>query len=115
LLGYREPPVSPVALALGRPLYAPSRGVFATRPDWSPRQRDLSPSELRCAARGLAQRHGKDVVLVMNRELPRWPELDPAGSVHGAIVQSEDYDIYLLRVARLPGTADEAACREGPP
>jgi hypothetical protein len=110
LLGYREPPAASVALALGRPLYAPSRGVYATRPDWGPRQRDLSIVELRCAARDLARRERQDVILVMNQELPPWRELDAAGSRRGAIVGDEDYFLYRLRLDRLATTAKEAAC-----
>jgi hypothetical protein len=112
LLGYREPPAATVALALGRPLYFPSRGVFTTYPDYGPEQRELSEPELRCAARGLARREGRDVVLVMNRELPPWEELEAAGATLGAIVPTEDYHLYWLRFARLSGTAAAARCKE---
>lgn len=110
LLGYREPPAAPVALALGRPLFAPSRGVFASYPDWGPEQRDLSPEELRCAARGLAERQGRDVVLVMNQELPPWAEVEAAGAVLGAIQSTEDYRLYRLLYGRLQDTASAARC-----
>ena len=40
----------------GRPLFAPSRGLFTTHPDWGPEQRDLSPHELRCAPRAPSPR-----------------------------------------------------------
>jgi hypothetical protein len=117
LLAHREPPASPVALALGRPLYFPSRGAFLTHPDWGPDRRDFSLPELRCAARGLARRAGQDVVLVLSHPIPPWPEVDPAGAALGAIVPSEDYHLYRLRRARLAATAAEAACAreaEGP-
>lgn len=110
LLGHREPPAATVALFLGRPLYSPSRKIFVTHPDWGPEQRELSDQELRCAARELARREAGDVVLVMNRQLPAWEELDPAGSTHGAIVDTEDYHLYWLRHGRLTPTAPAALC-----
>jgi hypothetical protein len=112
LLGYREPPAATVALALGRPLYFPSRGVLATYPDWGPRQRELSREELRCAARELARREAGDVLLVMSQELPPWEELAAAGSRVGAIVSTEDYHLYWLRHGRLAETAGAARCGE---
>ncbi len=110
LLGHREPPAATVALYLGRPLYSPSRQVFTTHPDWGPQQRELSEPEVRCAARDLARREGGDVVLVVNRELPPWEELDKAGARLGAIEASEDYHLYRLRAARLAATAAAAQC-----
>jgi hypothetical protein len=110
LLGHREPPAATVALFLGRPLYSPSRGLFVTYPDWGPEQRELSDPEMRCAARALARREGRDVVLVINRELPPWGELDPAGSRLGAIESTEDYSLYRLRRDRLDATARAAQC-----
>jgi len=110
LLGSREPPAATVALALGRPLYSPSRGVFVTHPDWGPEQRELSPREVRCAARELARREAGDIVLVMNSELPPWEELTPAGSRVGAIVATEDYHLYRLLYSRLGATAQLAGC-----
>jgi hypothetical protein len=111
LLGYREPPAATVALALGgRPLYSPSRGVYDTRPDWGPEQRELTLPEVRCAARELARRESGDIVLVMTWELPPWEELDAAGSRLGAIQNSEDYRLYWLRHGRLDGTAQAAQC-----
>ena len=103
LFGHREPPAASVALPLGRPLYAPSRELFTTHPDWGPRQRELTPEEVRCAARELAHREGRDVVLVMNWELPPWEEVELIGSRTGAIVKSEDYRLYWLRRDRLEG------------
>jgi hypothetical protein len=110
LLGSREPPAASVALALGRPLYSPSRGVFVTHPDWGPEQRELSEQEVRCAARELARREAGDIVLVMNRELPPWAELTPAGARLGAIVATEDYHLYRLRYDLLGSTAPAAGC-----
>jgi len=110
LLGSREPPAASVALPLGKPLYSPSRGVFTTHPDWGPEQRELSDPELRCIARGLAGREGQDVILVMNRELPPWEELTPAGATAGAIVSTEEYHLYRLRHDRLAPTAPAAGC-----
>jgi hypothetical protein len=110
LLGYREPPAASVALALGKPLYAPSRDIFSTHTDWGPLQRDLSPSELRCSARQLARREAQDIVLVMNNELPPWPEIKAEGSQVGAILGTENYFLYRLRYAALEETAGEAAC-----
>jgi hypothetical protein len=114
MLGHREPPAATVALALGRPLYSPSRKIFVTHPDWGPQQRELSAPELRCAARELATREAKDIVLVMNHELPSWQELDPAGSRLGAIVDTEDYHLYWLRYSRLGPTAQAAQCESEP-
>ncbi len=110
LLGSREPPAASVALALGRPLYSPSRGVFVTHPNWGPEQRELGKKKVRCAARELARREAGDVVLVMNWELPPWEELDPAGSRVGAIVDTEDYHLYRLSYSRLGVTARSARC-----
>jgi hypothetical protein len=110
LLGHREPPAATVALALGRPLYSPSRRVFVTHPDYGPEQRELSVHEVRCAARELARHEGEDVVLVMNWELPPWEELAPAGSRLGAIVGTEDYHLYWLRYSRLGPTTQAAHC-----
>jgi hypothetical protein len=112
LFGHREPPAATVALALGRPLYSPSRRIFVTRPDWGPEQRELSPQEVRCAARELARQEGRDIVLVMNWQLPPWEELDPAGSTLGAIQESEDYRLYWLRYSRLGRTAQAAGCAQ---
>lgn len=110
LLGHREPPAATVALALGRPLYSPSRKRFVTYPDWGPEQREMNDGEVRCAARELAQREGRDIALVINRELPPWGEVDAAGSRVGAIVGTEDYHLYRLRLSRLEGTEKEAGC-----
>ncbi len=110
LLGHREPPAATVSLALGQPLYSPSRGLFVTRPDWGPEQRELSDPEVRCAARELARREAGDIVLVMNRELPPWEELVPAGSRRGAIQETEDYYLYRLRYSHLGPTAPAAQC-----
>lgn len=115
LLGYREPPAAPVALALGRPLYFPSRRVFTTYPDWGPEQRELTPEELRCAARELARREGRDIVLVVNQKLPRWEELTAAGSRLGAIVATENYRLYWMHHGRLAGTAEAARCGNAAP
>jgi hypothetical protein len=112
LFGHREPPSATVALALGRPLYAPSRRLFATRPDWGPQQRELAPGEVRCAARELARREGRDVAMVMTWELPAWPEVDAVGARLGAIQPSEDYRLYRLVVDRLGATAGAAGCGE---
>jgi hypothetical protein len=112
LLGSREPPAATVALFLSRPLYSPSRKVFATYPDWGPEQRELSGPEVRCAARELASREKKDVVLVMNWEPPLWEELIPAGSRTGAIVATEDYHLYRLAYDRLGSTSQAAGCGE---
>jgi hypothetical protein len=114
LLGHREPPAATVALALGQPLYSPSRKVFVTYPDWGPKQRELGDPEVRCAARELARQEGRDIVLVMNRELPPWGELDAAGSRVGAIQLSEDYYLYWMRRGRLDGTAQAARCPSTP-
>lgn len=110
LLGHREPPAATVALFLGRPLYSPSRGVLAAYPDWGPTQRELGEQNVRCIARELARREGRDVVLVMNRELPPWGELEAVGSCIGAIQASEDYYLYRLRIGLLDETAREARC-----
>jgi hypothetical protein len=110
LLGHREPPAATVALFLGRPLYSPSREIFVTHPDWGPKQRELSDPELRCAARELARREGRDIVLIINRELPPWEELEAAGSTSGAIERTEDYHLYWLRHGQLEGTAEAARC-----
>jgi hypothetical protein len=110
LLGYREPPVPAVALTLGRPLYSPSRDVLTTHPDWGPRQRDLSLPELRCAARELARREGRDIVLVMTLDLPPWDEVELIDSRLGAIVESEEFRLYRLRHGRLDGTVQAAQC-----
>lgn len=111
LLGHREPPAATVALALGKPLYSPSRRVFATHPDWGPEQREMTPEEVRCAARDLARREGGDIVLVLTWEAPPWKELDAAGSTLGAIVATEDHRLYRLRHERLAATEGEAGCR----
>jgi hypothetical protein len=79
-------------------------------PDWGPEQRELADPEVRCAARDLARREGRDIVLVMNRPLSGWAELDPAGSRTGAIVATEDYYVYRLRRDRLIATAGAAGC-----
>lgn len=110
MLGYREPPSAPVVLYLGQPVFAPSRGIYASYPDWGPEQRDLTREELRCAARHLAEREGRDIVLILNSELPDWPEIEKAFSVLGAIQATEDYHLYVLRLGRLPATAAAAAC-----
>ncbi len=110
LLGHREVPAATISLYLGQPLYAPSRKIFVTHPDWGLEQRELTPREVRCAARDLATREGRDIVMVMNWQLPAWDELDPAGSVTGAIERTEDYWLYWLRHARLETTGDAAAC-----
>lgn len=113
LLGHREPPAATVSLFLGKPLYSPSRGLYVTRPDWGPEQREMSDPELRCTARELTRREGEDIVLVINRELPPWEELEPAGStssVIGAIQATEDYHLYRLRLSRLEPTAQAAGC-----
>jgi hypothetical protein len=110
LLGHREPPAATVALFLGRPLYSPSRKIFVTHPDWGPQQRELSDPELRCAARELARQEGRDIGLVINRELPPWEELEAAGSTSGAIERAEDYHLYWLRHGRLDETAQAVQC-----
>ncbi|HEV7735027.1 MAG TPA: hypothetical protein VGR62_22850 [Candidatus Binatia bacterium] len=110
LFGHREPPAATVALALGRPLYSPSRHVFTTHPDWGPEQRELDPQEVRCAARALAHEEGRDVVLVMTWDLPSWAEMDAVGARLGAIQASEDYRVYRLRYDRLDATARVAGC-----
>lgn len=111
LLGYREPPAAPVAFALGRPLYFPARGEFATRPDWGPKEHELTPEELRCAARDFAARQGRDIVMILNRELvPPWEEAEKIDAVTGAILPTEDYRLYRLFHARLDATAPAAHC-----
>lgn len=113
LLGYREPPAAPVALSLGQPLFSPARGLFTTHPDWGPEQRDLPLETVRCRARGLARRTGKDVGLVVNQGLPGWPEIEPVGEILGAILESEDYRLYRLRADRLAATQALAGCSAG--
>lgn len=116
LLGHREPPAATVALALGRPLYSPSRQRFVFYPDWGPGQRELAPQEVRCVARALARRQASDVVLVLSWEPPPWEELTPAGSRLGAVVRSEDYRLYRLPYRLLGPTARAAQCPdEAPP
>lgn len=106
LFGHREPPAATVAFYLGQPLYFPSRKVFATHPEWGPEERELSDEEVRCAARELARREGEDIVLVINRQLPPWEELEAVGSRVGAIVATEDYHLYRLRHGRLQSAHD---------
>ena len=110
LLGHREPPAASVALALGRPLYSPSRKVFTTHPDWGPQQHEMGAAELRCAARELAAGRGRDVVLVLNHPAAAWPEIEAVGVAQGAIVASEDFWIYRLRLAGLAATEAAAGC-----
>jgi hypothetical protein len=112
LLGHREPPSAPIALALGKPLFAPSRGIYAKYPDYGPKQREMGDGELRCVARALARREKSDIGLVINRELPVWGELDAAGAVTGSICRSEDYHLYRLRLERLDATDADAKCDE---
>ena len=115
LLGYHEAPAAPVAFALGRPVFFPSRGVFASHPEWAPKERELSPKRLRCSARGLAEREGRDIVLIVNTELPPWGEVEEVGSVLGAIQRTEDYHLLRLLYARLLDTAPAARCLAGRP
>ncbi|MEO7795599.1 MAG: hypothetical protein ABIV06_12590 [Thermoanaerobaculia bacterium] len=110
LLGYREPPAAPVALALGQALFSPSRGRFVTHPDWGPEQHDLTLPVLRCAARALAAAEGRDIGLVVNRELPQWEEIEAQDAVLGAIEASEDYHLYRLYLDRLTRSALAAGC-----
>ena len=110
LLGYREPLTATVALALGRSVYFPSRGVFTTHPSWGPEQRELTEGELRCAARELTRRKARDIVLIMNQELPPWDELASIDARRGAIESSEDYYLYWLRHDRLGRTVEAAHC-----
>ena len=114
LLGHRDPPSATVALALGRPLYSPSRRIFTWYPDWGPVQRNLSNTELRCASRELARQEGRDIGLVLNAAAPPWPEIEMVGSTSGAIEPTEDYFIYRLRYARLQETAAMAQCKAEP-
>jgi hypothetical protein len=110
LVAGREPNAAPVALALGSPLYFPGRDTLGSYPDWGPEQRELSDEQLRCAARALARWEGRDVILVMNRELPPWEEIDEAGSRLGAIEPTEDYRLYWLRFSRLGLGAPATGC-----
>ena len=114
LLGYREPPAAPVALALGQPLFFPSRGVYAKYPDWGPVMHEMEPEELRCAARAFAASQGRDIVMVMNRNLPPWPETSEITAILGAIQATEDYHLYRLHHDRLEKTAAPAACLNDP-
>lgn len=70
---------------------------------------------MRCAARGLAEREGRDIVLIVNTELPRWGEVEEVGSVLGAIQRTEDYHLLRLLYARLLDTAPAARCLAGRP
>jgi hypothetical protein len=110
LLGYREPPAAPVALALRQPLFAPSRAAYVTHTDWGPQQLDVGLDELRCQARRLAHREADDVVLVMNAPLPPWDEVRLLHGVTGAMVSSENYFLYRLDRTRLDA-GPEAVCR----
>jgi hypothetical protein len=112
LLGHREPPAASIALASGRALYAPSRAIFAKYPDYGPKQREMGNAELRCIARALSRREARDIVLVINRELPVWAENDPAGAVTGSICRSEDYWLYRMRLDRLASSANDANCAD---
>jgi hypothetical protein len=114
LFGYREPPVSSVALPLGRPFYAPSRGVFATHPEWRPGEHDLAERTVRCSARALAVRAGRDVLVLTSRRPFTWPELVAVASTQGAILNSEDYYAYRLPRDALAATAASAACPDEP-
>lgn len=111
LLGYREPPAAPVALALGRPLFFPSRGIYARYPDWGPEMHEMEDPELRCAARAFAAAEGSDIVIVRNGLLPPWPEVEELAAITGAIQATEDYHLYRLNRALLAATAAEAACQ----
>jgi hypothetical protein len=115
LVGHREPPAATVALYLGRPLFAPSRGRYVTYPDWGPEQREMPDTELRCVARALAESEQSDLGLVINRQLPDWPELSLVGARTGAIAPSEDFHLYRLHRERLPATAQAAGCGPGAP
>jgi hypothetical protein len=110
LLGHREPPAAPVSLALGRPLYSPSRRRFVTHPYWGPTQREMSHEELRCVARDLTRTQGRDVVIVSNAPLPSWPESESAGASIGAIVKSENYYLYRMIYSRLEVTSLTSNC-----
>ena len=111
MLGYREPPAASVSLALGaREMYSPSHDDFRTHTDWGPLQRDLQPQELRCAARRLAAREGRDVLLVLNAPIPHWPELQPVAAATGAIVPTENYWLHRLVFAQLPATLPSSGC-----
>jgi hypothetical protein len=110
LVSFRDSVAPAVALALGQPLYMPSRGRFATHPDWGPRDQ-LDLVALRCVARALAERHRRDVLLVLNTRLgPPWPETSFVGARVGAIVPSEDFRLHRLHRERLPETAAASGC-----
>lgn len=110
LIGFRDSAVPAVALPLGQPLYMPSVGRFATRPDWGPR-RKVDLTDLRCEARGLAESRGRDVLLVLDTEqVPRWPEASLIGSRLGAIVGGEDFHLLRLHRDRLAATAGRSGC-----
>lgn len=80
-------------------------------PDWGPRQREISETELRCTARDLAHRSGTDVIMVINYQLPRWEEVTAAGAATGAIHPTEDYFIYRMQHSRLATTRERSGCQ----
>lgn len=109
VIGKNDPSSATVALALGRPLYSPTRRIFTTHPDWGPARRTASDEELRCSARELAARFGGEVVLAVTRNLPPWPEVELVARTRPVIERSERFRIYRFRLDRVPGV-DDAGC-----
>jgi hypothetical protein len=91
-----------VSGVLGRQIYYPASRRWGTFVIWNrERQEDLSPERLWREAEDLGRQHGRDVLVLLNYELP----VEESGAVlakkfTGSICPEENY--YLYRVV-LPG------------
>jgi hypothetical protein len=100
LMGHADYAASAVAGCLNRPVYYPASGRWGTFIIWNQdRHTDLKARTLVQQARDLSRRQGQDVLLLLNRPLPRGEEPGPLiQKFTGAIAPDENY--YLYRVPR---------------
>jgi len=101
LLGYEDDAALVVAGHLGRKIFYPGSGRWGTFLILDKQRKRLDDEEILAQARELAARNGREVLLIMNREIPAPPpRVVQVRQFTDSIVPEEKFYLYLVKYGK---------------